>query len=104
MTVLTDQETTISLGRTDDVVRIWTSDVRHLRLLRKLSRTHQDLVREVSGWDDSADFEVSGKFFHLVSALRKKRNLTEAERASRAERLAGVRARQGTVESRENDG
>lgn len=91
MTALTDQETTISLSRTDDVVRIWTSDVRHLRLLRKLSRTHSESVREKSGDTESADFEVSGEFFHLVSALRKKRALSEGERAARAERLRIVR-------------
>lgn len=93
MTALCDQETTISLERAGGVVRIWTSDARHLRLLRKLSRTHTEFVREISGWAESADFEVSAEFFHLVSALRKKRTLSDDERTARAERLAEVRAR-----------
>lgn len=91
MTALACQETVITLARTDSVVRIYTADTRHLRRLRKIAEAHKDSVREVRGTGEDAEFEVSAELFHLFSAFRKKRTVSEAERSARAERLAAAR-------------
>lgn len=91
MTALEAQETTITLARTEPIVRIYTADTRHLRLFRKLAIAHKDSVREVRGTGEDAEFEVSADFFHLRSSFRKKRTVSEAERSARAERLAAAR-------------
>jgi hypothetical protein len=91
MTALEAQETTITLARTDPVVRVYTADTRHLRLLRKLAATYKDLVREVRGGDEDAEFEVSAEFFWLRSAFRRKRVLPDDERAARSARLTAAR-------------
>ncbi len=91
MTALKAQETTITLSRTEPIVRIYTADTRHLRRLRKIAEAHKDSVREVRGGGEDAEFEVSAEFFHLFSAIRKKRTMSAADRAARAERLAAVR-------------
>lgn len=108
MTALEAQETTITLSRTDPVVRIYSADTRHLRLLRKLAVAHRDSVREVRGTGGDAEFEVSVDFFWLRSAFRKKRTVSDAERAVRSARLQAARElrRPSTVDDllRENDG
>lgn len=90
MTALDEQETTFTVGRTEPVVRVWTSDTRHLRRLRKLVST-RDFVRELRGGSDWGEFECDIEFFHVFSAFRAKRAVSEATRASLAARLAAHR-------------
>jgi len=90
MAALEEQETTVVLSRVDSVVRVWTSDARHLRKLQKLESS-VDSVRKVAGGDDWGEFHVDVEFFHLFSALRRKRVVSESERQARSERLAAVR-------------
>ena len=91
MTARVDQETTISVGRLDDVVRIYTSDFRHLQKLRQLV-SNGSPVREVAGGSDWGQFECDISFFHVFSAFRRKRVLSEETRAKRAAVLAAHRA------------
>jgi hypothetical protein len=88
MTTLDEQETTFTVGRTEDIVRIYTSDLRHVRRLRKLAAT-EDFIREVRGGDDWAEFEVDAQNVNPLLAIRKKRAVSEAQRA--AGRAAGAR-------------
>lgn len=92
MTAREEQETTITAGRTDDVVRIHTSDMRHLLRLRKLAST-KDFVTEVRGGTDWAEFEVKVEFFHVFSAIRAKKQLSEAAAAAAGARLAAARVK-----------
>jgi hypothetical protein len=90
MTARDAQETTITWMRDDTVVSVWTSNVVHLRKLRNLasSRGFVRLVRE-SG--DGAFFEVDAPFFHLFSAIRGKRAMSDEAKAAGVARLAASR-------------
>lgn len=90
MTARDEQETTITLGRMDDVAQIWTNDLRHVRALRKLVQ-ERDFVTEVAGGDDWGQFEVRVENFYLLSAIRRKAVVSEEIRAARAAVLAAHR-------------
>ncbi|MEL5990745.1 hypothetical protein ACOKGD_13950 [Microbacterium phosphatis] len=92
MTAIAEQETTATQARGDSTVRIWTSNVVHLRQLRKLQNAG-GFLREVRSGDDWGEFEVNAENFALLRAIRAKRTLSEAERAERAARLASARER-----------
>lgn len=51
----------------------------------------RDYVREVAGGDDWGRFECDIEFFHVLSAIRGKRQVSEATRARRVATLAGYR-------------
>lgn len=90
-----EQETTITWMRDDSTVLIHTSNRPHLTRLRKLSST-QDFVTEVAGGTTWGEFLVDAEFFHLFSAIRGKRALSEATRARLAEQLNARRAERGS--------
>lgn len=83
MTARAEQETTVAIGRDDAMVRIYTNVTPHLYRLRK-----SDLAVEVAGGDDWGQFEVPVEFFHLFSAIRRKRQVSEAQREAARERFA----------------
>lgn len=86
MTARAEQETVVTIGRDETVVRIWTCHLPHLRRLRS-----NDLVKEVAGGSDWGQFEVPAEFFFLFSAIRRKRAMSEQTRAKLADRLAVAR-------------
>lgn len=85
-----EQETVVSYGRNDDVVSVYTNSTTDLRKLRSLV-AHTDLVTEIRGARDWGDFTVRRENFSVLTAIRRKRALSEPERAARAARLAKVR-------------
>ena len=91
MTARAEQETTVTFMRDDAVVRVYTSNVTHLRRLRKLVKS-ADYVTERAGGEDWGEFDVKSEYFHLFSAIRAKRAVSEAERAARAKRLVTARS------------
>jgi len=93
MAAMVEQETTITIGRDEEVVRVYSSHLPHLRRLRKLANddSKQGFVREVAGGDDWGQFEVNAASFHMFSAIRRKRVMSEEQRLAAAERLAAVR-------------
>ena len=86
MTAREEQETTVAIGRDDSVVRIYTNVTPHLYRLRK-----SDLATEVAGGDDWGQFEIPVEFFHLFSALRRKRAVSDAQREAARDRFAAAR-------------
>lgn len=87
-----EQETTVSAGRTDEYVQIWTSNIVHLRALRKDSR-----VKEVYGSEEYGQFEVSAEVYDPIKGFKRaSRKMTEEQRAAASERLAKARAARGT--------
>lgn len=90
MTARDEQETTITWMADDAVVSVYTSNTVHLRKLRKLdsSVSFVRLVREVG---DGAEFVIDAPFFHLFSAIRGKRTMSDEAKAASAARLAASR-------------
>lgn len=94
MTARAEQETTITVGRDEPVVYVYTSDPRHLRRLRALVAS-VDFVDETSGGDEWANFTVAAENFNALLAIRKPRVRSDAQRAAAAAsgaRLAAARA------------
>ena len=82
-----EQETTVSGGRDDDVVHIYTSNVVHLRKLRKDAR-----FTEIHGDEEQGFFTVRVDLFDPIRGLRRKRApMTEEQRAEASARLAAAR-------------
>lgn len=87
MTAREEQETTVTAGRDDSVVRIWSNHLPHVRKLRKDKR-----VVQKSGDDTEGHFEIAASDYDpLVGFRRKGRKLTDEQRAAAAERLANAR-------------
>jgi hypothetical protein len=87
MTARAEQETTVSAGRDDDMVHIYTSNVVHLRRMRKDSR-----FVEVSGTDEDGFFTIPADLFDPLRGLRRKgRILTDEQRSEASARLAKAR-------------
>lgn len=91
MTARDEQETTVTFMRDDPLVYVSTSNLPHVRRLRKLACTG-DFVTEVRGGDDWGEFTVKAEFFHLFSAIRRKRRLSEEARVAAVARLEAARA------------
>lgn len=87
MTAREEQETTVTVGRDDSIVRIWSNHLPHVRKLRKDKR-----VTQVQGDDTEGFFEVASTDYDpLIGFRRKGRKLTDEQRAAAAERLANAR-------------
>ena len=87
MAAMDEQETTITLGRTDNVARIYTSDSRYLNRFR-----NHPLATEIEGGDDWANFTVPANKVNLAKIFKAARKpLTEEQRRAAAERLAKIR-------------
>lgn len=92
---LDEQETTVTYVRSDDVVRVYTSNPAHLRKLRA-----DDRATEVRGDVDWAEFTISSKDFNpLTGFKRKSKPLTGEQKAALAERFA--KARQDSIKTAE---
>lgn len=83
-----EQETTITAGRDDELVQIWTSNTVDLRQLRKDTR-----FVEISGGSDWGQFVVPTSAFHPIRGLRRRSGMSEEQRAAAGERLRSARSR-----------
>lgn len=83
MTARAEQETTVTSGRDDENVMIWSNNPVHVRRLRKDAR-----VTQTEGDDLSGHFLVPREQFDPLKGFRRaRRPLTEEQRAAAAERL-----------------
>lgn len=88
-----EQETTISVGRNDSIVSIWTNNPIHARKLEKDAR-----VTKVSSnvMADGADefggfYEVAVEDFNVVGGFKRRVKMSEERRIAAREQLARMR-------------
>lgn len=82
-----EMETTVTFVRSDNVVRIYSSNPKHLNRLRADER-----ATITKDYGDSAEFTIpADQFDPLKGFKRKSRPLTEEQRQALADRLAKVR-------------
>lgn len=87
MVALDEQETTVSGYRNDGVVHVYTSNLVHLRRLRKDAR-----VAELAGGDDWGRFTIPSDLFDPLKGFKRAgRKLTDEQRAAAGERLRAAR-------------
>lgn len=87
MTARAEQETTVSAGRDDELVLVWTNNTVHLRKLRNDSR-----ATELWGDEECGQFTIpAAQFDPLKGFKRKGRVMTDEERAAAADRLRAAR-------------
>ncbi len=87
MTARSEQETTVTSGRDEPFVYIWSNNLVHVRRLRKDAR-----VAQIDGDDTGGHFKVpSGLFDPLKGFRRTRRPMTDAEREAAADRLSAAR-------------
>jgi hypothetical protein len=79
---LDEQETTVTYVRSDDLVRIYTANPKHLRKLRADDRA--TITRD---FGDSAEFTVPAASFDPLTGFKRKIVLSDEEKARRAERM-----------------
>lgn len=80
-------ETTVTYSHTDDVVRIYTANPKHLNRLRKDKRA--TLVKD---YGESADFTVPAKQFDPLTGFKRQgKPMTPEQKAASAARLASAR-------------
>ncbi len=83
---LEEQETTVSVGKLDDEVQIWTSNPSDLRRLRKNPR-----VTEKAGGEDWGKFTVPKSAYDPMRGFKSQRKpLTEEQRQVLRERFAMI--------------
>jgi len=96
MTARAEQETTVTAGRDDEYVHIWTNDPTSVTILEKSSRVVKD----------STDSEGVGGFyrirrtdFHPLKGFkRRSKPMTPEQREAAAARLAAAREAQNNQE------
>lgn len=90
-----EQETTITFGRIDDYVSIWTNNVVDIRKLEKEDRAERVKPAVLTeehievGW--GVDYRVKAEDFHILGGFRRKRTMTDEQRAEAGERLRRAR-------------
>lgn len=90
MTARSEMETTITWMADDTVVSVYSSNTVHVRRLRKLASS-QSFVRITRELGDGVECAIDVTHFHLFSAIRGKRVMSEATRAARVKQLADAR-------------
>lgn len=98
-----EQETSVSKGRLDDYVEIWTNNVVDVRTLEKEARAKR--VSPVWDFDDAGQlaewleegfgvtYRVSSEDFHPLKGFRRKsKPLTDEQKADLAARLRSSRS------------
>lgn len=90
-----EQETHVSMNREEDEVRVFTANARHIRAIQKDDRftityiNYDPETNEV----DSINATISVEHYDPLTGLkRKKRELSDEERAAMGQRLAEARA------------
>lgn len=97
-----EQETNITAGRLDDYVEIWSNNVVDVRALEKESRAKRlspagdvtpDELAEHLEAGFGATYQISTDDFHPLKGFRRKRKpMTDEEKAAVSARLAAGRA------------
>lgn len=97
-----EQETTVTQGRLDDYVDIWTNNVVDFRALEKESRAKRVSPDGEATLEELADhleagfgvtYRVSTEDFHPLKGFRRKRKpLTDEQKAELGERLRAGRS------------
>lgn len=100
-----EQETTITAGRIDDHIEIWSNNVVDVRKLEKEDRAvrvipdpdrvkSDDLVEHLeNGW--GATYRVKAEDFNPLGGFRRKRVMTDEQKAAAGERLRAARKAAG---------
>lgn len=89
MTARAEQETTVTAGRDETTVYVWTNNPVHARRLEKDTR-----VVKVSGNSDEVggQYQIPADVFDPLRGFRRKsRPLTPAQREAAAQRLTAAR-------------
>lgn len=87
-----ERETTINASDGDDVVRIWTAQrtvITRLRRDKRFTETGSGKDFDGSAW---AEFTISADQWNPATGAKRSLNLTEEQRAVRAERMRLLRA------------
>lgn len=90
-----EQETTVTFGRVDDYVSIWTNNIVDIRKLEKEARAErvkpEALTEEhiEGGW--GVDYRVKAEDFNILGGFRRKRVMTDEQKAAAGERLRKAR-------------
>lgn len=91
-----ERETTVTSTDADPLVRIWSNQRRHISRLRN----HESYTEVRSGYDGTtewAEFTIHTTLWNpATGAKRKRKPLTEEQRAVVADRLARARNRKET--------
>lgn len=88
MTARAEQETTVTAGRDESLVYIWTNNPVHARRLRGDKRVVQTEGDELSG-----HFTIPREHFDPLKGFRRaRREMSAEQRAAASERLAAARA------------
>lgn len=90
MTARDEQETTVTVGRDDELVHIYTSNTVHLRKLRKEPR-----ATEIRGGEEWGQFTVPADQFNPISGFKRRGSMTEEQRQAASARLRAAREEQG---------
>lgn len=98
-----EQETTVSWGRTDDYVHIWTNNPVHVRKLEKDARAERtcpiwgepkvredELLKAYVENGFGVDYCIKVEDFNVLS-FRAKRKMSDEQKAQAAERLRKAR-------------
>lgn len=88
MTARADQETTVTAGRDDEWVYVWTNNPVHARRLEK-----DDRAELITAADDfGGQYRIASADFDPLKGFRRKsKPMTEDQRAAAAARLANAR-------------
>ncbi|QDH48032.1 hypothetical protein SEA_PHILLYPHILLY_25 [Microbacterium phage PhillyPhilly] len=97
-----EQETSITAGRLDDYVEIWSNNTVDVRALEKESRAKRVSPSDIATMDELVEhleagfgvtYRVSTEDFHPLKGFRRKRKpLTDEQKAAVTARLAAGRA------------
>lgn len=89
-----EQETTVSVTRADEFVHIWTAIPAHINRLKK--NTSFTLLRESTTKGEIwASFSIPATNWNPASGAKRKRNLSEEQKAESAARLKKARESRG---------
>ena len=91
MTARAEQETTVSAGRDETLVYIWSNNPVHVRRLQKDGR-----VTQIDGDDMGGHFTIPREHFDPLRGFRRaKRVMTDEQREAAASRLRAAREAKG---------
>lgn len=90
-TPMYEQETTVTAGRSEKYVDIYTTNSVHLKKLRSDSR-----VAEIRGGEDWGQFRIPAPMYDPITGFKRARKpMTEEQKVQASERLEKARASRG---------
>lgn len=86
-----EQETTVTLGRDDEYVRIWTNNPVHARKLDADPRVQKltSVQGETGEW--GGDYRIAATDFDPLKGFRRRHTMTDEQKRAAADRLAKAR-------------